>query len=278
MTLQGGGPVATALVTLARLGVDTAMIDSIGDDWRGNIILEDFRKERVLTDKIKLVAGHTSSTACILVAEDNGARAIVYSPGTVPELTAKDIDRQTIEAAKVVHLNGRHLDACLQAIKWARQAKVPISFDGGANRYRPELKKLVPFTNICIVAREFAEKYTEQEELEKAARVLLECGPELVVITDGLKGSWIFSKKAGTFFQQAYVFPRTIDSTGCGDSYHGAFLYGIINKIPLRRTAAIASAVAAMNSQFLGGRRGLPTAEMVEQFLLNTQMTGQTEL
>ena len=40
LTLQGGGPVATAIVTLTRLGARTAMLDAIGDDWRGKLILE----------------------------------------------------------------------------------------------------------------------------------------------------------------------------------------------------------------------------------------------
>jgi sulfofructose kinase len=273
MTIQGGGPVATALVTLARLGATAAMIDNVGNDWRGNMIVEEFHKERVLTDYIRFIEGHTSSTACILVSKENGTRAVVYFPGTVPELAAGDIDRRIIESARILHVNGRHPDACMQAIKWARQANVMISFDGGANRYRPELKMIVPFTDICIVAKDFAERYTEQTKMDKAAKVLLDSGPELVVITDGLSGSWIFSKKEQSFFQKAYPFPRTIDSTGCGDSYHGAFLYGIIHSFPLIKTAAMASAVAAMNSQFLGGRRGLPTPDQVELFLLERNIT-----
>ena len=37
ITVQGGGPVATAMVTLARLGARTALLDVIGHDWRGDI-------------------------------------------------------------------------------------------------------------------------------------------------------------------------------------------------------------------------------------------------
>ena len=38
--IQGGGPVATALVTVSRLGGKSAMIDSIGDDWAGGLVLD----------------------------------------------------------------------------------------------------------------------------------------------------------------------------------------------------------------------------------------------
>jgi sugar/nucleoside kinase (ribokinase family) len=33
--IDGGGPVATAIVTLARLGAKVMMIDSVGNDWCG---------------------------------------------------------------------------------------------------------------------------------------------------------------------------------------------------------------------------------------------------
>lgn len=43
MRVQGGGPVATAMVTLARLGASVEMIDVIGDDWRGALIKDEFQ-------------------------------------------------------------------------------------------------------------------------------------------------------------------------------------------------------------------------------------------
>lgn len=47
MTVQGGGPVATAMVTLARLGANVAMLDSIGEDWRGELIGDEFQREGI---------------------------------------------------------------------------------------------------------------------------------------------------------------------------------------------------------------------------------------
>ena len=47
----------------------------------------------------------------------------------------------------------------MAAVRIAREAGVRVSFDSGAGRYRPELDHLVPLTDVCIVARDFAEKY-----------------------------------------------------------------------------------------------------------------------
>ena len=189
-------------------------------------------------------------------------------------MSPADLPRPEIESARFLHVNGRHWEACLQACQWARAAGVPVSFDGGADRYRPELRQLVPLTDVCIVARDFAEKYTQAAESEaslwdvsQAADALLREGPRLVAITDGVRGSWVRSREEELFHQPAYLLPDVVDTTGCGDSYHGAFLFGLLKGWALTRTAALASAVAALNSQHLGGRGGLPTLEQAEAFL-----------
>ena len=134
MVIQGGGPVATAMVTLARLGAKTAMVDSVGDDWRGNLILDEFVKEGVNTKYIVQRRNCTSSTANILVTKSDGNRAAIFLPGNTPELSPSELDTIAIQSAKYLHVNGRHWDACLRAVELARNAGAQISFDGGTDR------------------------------------------------------------------------------------------------------------------------------------------------
>jgi len=265
--VQGGGPVSTALVALARLGAGVAMLDVLSDDWRGNLIRDEFRREAVDTGFLERIEGYTSSIASIWVRQGDGARSIAYAPGTVPDLSAAGVSPDVVASARFLHLNGRHWGACLQACQYARESGVRVSFDGGAHRFRPELKELVPLIDICIVARDFAEQYTQETEIQKAAEGLLNEGPSLVVITDGTRGSWINPRQGQPFHQPAYLMPDVVDTTGCGDSYHGAFLFGLLQGLDLEQTAALASAVAALNSQALGGRTGLPTLNQVTSFL-----------
>jgi sulfofructose kinase len=271
VSMQGGGPVATAMVTLGRLGAKAGMIDVVGDDWRGALVREEFERNGVSVEFLKVGTSWTSSTSCILVKKGSGARSIIWAPGTAPEFSPADLPREAIRSARILHVNGRHWEACMAAVQIARGAGVRVSFDGGSGRYRPELDDLVPLTDICIVARDFAEKYTGETEIVKAARLLLESGPGLVVITGGTDGSWIHSRDSDTFHQPAYLMREVVDTTGCGDSYHGAFLFGILSGMDLHKTASFASAVGAINSQHLGGRIGLPMYQQVEAFLAARQ-------
>lgn len=269
--LQGGGPVATALVTLARLGSRTAMIDRLGDDWRGRLILDEFEREGVAVDRIEIEQGATSSISTVLVRKRDGARTFVFSPGSSRELGHDDIADDIFGKTKILHLNGRHMQACLEAAKTAQKSGVKVSFDGGAGRYRAELEALIPLTDICIVARQFAFQFSGVASIDRSARQLLGAGPELVVITAGVEGCWVFQKGQEPFHQPAFRIVDVVDTTGAGDAFHGAFLHGIVSGFDLRECARFASAVAAMNTRFLGGRAGIPSADEVTPFILQAE-------
>ncbi|MCX6071507.1 MAG: carbohydrate kinase family protein [Chloroflexi bacterium] len=265
-SVQGGGPVASAIVAAARLGARTAMIDAIGDDWRGSVIREGYAQEGVSTEFLLPRPGHTCATAVVLVRRGSGKRTIVWSPGTAPELTVDEVPWSAIDQASYLHVNGRHGDACLQACLYARQHGVLVSFDGGAGRYREETRRIVPLSDVCIVAREFASLYSGEEDPELAGAALLDAGPTIAAITDDIRGSWVFSRDGTRFHQRAFPV-EVVDTTGCGDCYHGAFVSGLSRSLDLHSTAALASAAAALNACKLGGRQGLPTLPEVEAFL-----------
>jgi sugar/nucleoside kinase (ribokinase family) len=265
--LQGGGPIATAMVTLARLGSRTAMLDKIGDDWRGRLILNEFRKENVSTDWMCIASGCRSSIASILVRKRDGARTIIFSPGETGELHPDEVPEDVIKEAKFLHLNGRHWNASLKAAQLARAHGVKVSFDGGADRYREGIPELIALTDICIVARQFAHAFSGAFDLGTAARRLLDAGPEIVVVTAGVDGSWLFSHNTKAFHQPAVKIGLPVDTTGAGDAYHGAFLHGIVSGLDLKECAALASAVAALNTRKLGGRSALPTMDEAARFM-----------
>lgn len=273
--LAGGGPVATAMVTLARLGARTAVIDKLGDDWRGRLIVEEFRRECVDTGRVVTAAGRTSSIASILARKGDGARAITYSPGDAQELDPAELPCDLVPPCKILHLNGRHYQACLALAKQAREQGVLVSFDGGAHRFKPELVDLISLTDICIVARHFAFSFSGVSDVHASAAKLLESGPRIVVITAGTEGSWIFDREGDCFHQPAFEAGEVVDTTGAGDAYHGAFLFGLVRGHDLRSCAALASAVAAINTRKLGGRAALPSLDEAREFLALHQAVPQ---
>jgi sugar/nucleoside kinase (ribokinase family) len=266
-SLQGGGPVATAIVAAAKLGAKTAMIDSLGDDWRGDLIIREFENFGVDTQFITVGDDKTSSIASIHVRKNDGKRTIIFSPGNASEVTVASLPVQAIVQAKVVHMNGRHITACREVCRIAKANGVKISFDGGAGRYRSELDEILPLADYCIIAKEFCDQWLGRMNVNDALRKIIANGSSLAVITMGEKGSVALDGTGEIMQQQAYKIDNIVDTTGCGDIYHGALLYALVKEIPLKDALKIASAAAALKAEHLGGRGLVPDIQQVMAFI-----------
>ena len=285
-TTDGGGPVATALATAGKYGSCTVMIDRIGDDMVGRYILEDFQKYNVNIEGIQVDADAKSGTATILVKEKTGERAVFFERSTAPEPEFLSDYQGLIENASIVHINGRHRHLMRTAIDIARQSGTIISLDGGAQRYDEDMKPITESSHVVIVARDYAEKYTGTTNLEEACRIIHDRGALIAGITDGANGSYFVWPDGTAYRCQPFPQEHVVDTTGAGDSFHGAFLsklaasirsvhaqheesiqpidrLRLLNHKQLETAAIFASAVSALNTQGIGGRSALPSLKTV---------------
>ena len=262
-TKQGGGPVATALVTLSRLGVSTSYIGGVGNDEQGRFILEEFEKEGVDTRGVIIEKGASSLFAFCVIEKKSGKRTIFWKRGDYSQLDPKRLDKQLIISARFLHLDGHHIKAAMQAAIWAKERKIKIVLDPDINP--PEMKQLVGLTDIIIVSSDFARVFTGEKDSHKAAERLFSLGPEVVVITLGEKGCVCMSRE-GIFTRPAFRV-KVVDTTGAGDVFHGAFIYGLLKGWSLEKTAQFSSAVSAIKCMKLGGRAGISSLGKVKEFL-----------
>jgi sugar/nucleoside kinase (ribokinase family) len=261
---DGGGQVSTALATLARLGVRTGYVGVLGDDAQGRFLVDLFTQAGVDLARLRLSSGPGTNVCLLLVEESSGRRAILcHRQVGADDLVLDELDRDYIQAAQVLHLDGQFMPAALQAAQWAREASVKVCFDG--NHPRAGLDRLLPLVDWLVVAEPFPPAYTGLSDPKEAARALLRLGAEMLVITKGEDGCQVWSKERD-FEVPGFSVP-VVDTTGAGDAFHGAFIYAMLQGWAPARVATFANAVAALNCQTLGGRRGLPTRDEVEALL-----------
>lgn len=297
-TTDGGGPVATALAVAGKYGARTAMIDSIGDDMVGRHILDDFEKYNVNTEAIQVESGANSGVATILVKQSTGERAVFFERSTATEPEFLDTHKQLIESAYILHINGRHRQLMRSAMAVAKEVGTIISLDGGAQRYDEDMKPITKASHIVIVARDYAEKYTGTTNLEDACRIIHERGALVAGVTDGANGSYFVWPDGTAYRCKPFPQEAVVDTTGAGDSFHGAFLSKLSNVLhrvsaevsmtndelvsgslgaigllkrctheDLEKAAIFASAVASLNTQGIGGRSPLPTLKSVQELI-----------
>ena len=92
------------------------------------------------------------------------------------------------------------------------------------------------------------------QDLATACRSIRQMGAGSVVVTLGENGLVYLH---GQQFGQLPAFQvEVVDTTGAGDVFHGAFVFGMLQDWPHPVVAEFAAAVAALSSTSIGGRSG----------------------
>lgn len=261
LTVQGGGPVPNALTGLARLGHSGTLITAVGNDPFAEISLEEIRKEGV---DCRLVLRKRGPSDCAIgyVESGSGRRTLVFHPGAA--VRPADIKTADLPHPAVIHLDGRHLEACMKLARWGRKHKAIISFDIGS--VRNDVSPLLPLVDHLVVADAFALGYTGCRSAKQAVLKLAEKCPGTIVITCGLKGQMAYDRER--FWKQEAFPVKAADTTGAGDGFHVGYIHGLLEGAPLAKRLQLGSAVAALNCTAMGARAGLPGRRQLSRFLL----------
>ena len=261
---QGGGKVATAMAAAARLGRSAGMMAKVGENHRGQFIINDFRYNGVDTSAIIVDAPGTSSPFCLsLSEEEHKTRIFIGKEGTAGELLPEEIDYEYLGKAKYLHLeNGRPASAA--AALFAREHGIVTVMD--ADNYQEGIVKLLPCLDVFIASEFFYRDMFGNLPYEEGCRKLLEAGPSTAIVTLGRRGSVGMTAQDGFFRTESFQVPVR-DTTGAGDVFHGAYIVGLLEGMDAPECARFASAVSAIKCTCFGGRTGIPNRDTVQRFL-----------
>lgn len=262
MTVQGGGPIPTAMVTMARLGKNPGLIAPVGDDLFGRFVIEELKQEKVDTSYIIKKKHKPTAIASGWYEQGTGRRTIVLDLNI--DIKPTDINLIKLPQVKMVHLDGRYLSACIKLARWAGRQKALVMFDIGS--LRNDVTEILPLVDHLVISEDFALPYTKKKSVKNAIEQLRKICLGTIVVTSGIKGSLGFSDETG-FIKQAAYKVKTVDTTGAGDTYHGAYMVGLLEDYDLQKRMELASATAAIKCTQPGGRIGIPTLRQVQSFL-----------
>jgi sugar/nucleoside kinase (ribokinase family) len=261
-----GGQTATAMVTLQRLGLETAYAGRFGSDAEGIFGLASLRDEGVDTEFAEVVEGARNQIAFIIIDSRNGERTIIWDRDDALSYRREEAPVALAARGHVLHLDAHDPPACAEMARAARAAGTIVSAD--IDNIYEGLPELLPLIDILISSTEFPERLTGIRD-ERAA--LLEIkgryGSAIVGMTLGTRGALLLCE--GQFFESvAYSVPDACrDTTGAGDAFHGGFLYGLLRGLDVETTLKVANATASLKCRSLGARTSLPTRGELHEFL-----------
>lgn len=264
--ISGGGMAANAAAAAAKLSGNVFLWSRIGKDPAGSLICSELQSCGVNTKYIQMFEGARSATAAVLV-DANGERFIVSEDDHEMPMETDWLPLNEIAEASVVLSDLSWFEGTYLAFKQARIKGIPtiVDMDLGGGQF---LEKILDLTDYVICSAPAFELFVQGSDLKRRLQWLLSKGVRHAGVTQGSKG-YIWMQKEGQIRNQIAFPIATVDTTGAGDAFHGAFAWALAQEFDDVRCAKYAAATAALKCRKLGARSGLPNFEELEFFLSN---------
>lgn len=278
MELHSGGCAANTGVSLAKIGVKTAVIGKVGTDGFGDFLIQVLQKHGIDTRGVKRDEKEATSATMVMVHSD-GERSFLHYIGANAALRLEDVEMDIVRESKVLHIAGALVmpgidgEPTAELLRRAKEMGIITSFDtvwntssGWMNTVRPCL----PYVDYMIPSIEEAKMLTGRSEPEDIAQVFLDHGVKVVGLKMGERGCFIRSAEVKLAIPRYQV--QAMDALGAGDAFAAGFLTGLVKGWDLEQTGRFANAVGALCVTALGATTGVRSLEETLAFMHKTPM------
>ncbi len=269
--IHDGGLTGTALATVAKLGGRAAIGAKLGySEWSVRA-LKAFELAGVDMSNVIRKEGCEPVISMIISNTEDQERNIFFSRKQVVYPMPEEFpDSNWYKHTKVFLIDHGTGEAGVKAAKLAVENGVEVIID--AERVEPYLEEMFDLCSHIVVSQKFARMYSGFQRAEKILPYMRKFPEQNVIMTMGESGV------AGLFMNEVFRISghsvQVVDTTGCGDVFHGAYAMAIARGSKVKDAARYANAAAALSATAMGGRKGIPTRIQLEKFL-NDQAPGE---
>jgi sulfofructose kinase len=260
-----GGQTSTALVAAARHGAKTAFFSCFGVDDLSETLLRALEHEGVDCSPVIRDPRCLPIHSVVIVDIHTGSRTILFHSSGFREPSAEDVTVNLIHKSKMVFIDQNTPHSGYRAARIARQLGIPVAADLEF-KSSEQAAPVLPLIDHLIVGVEFASRTTGKTQPEEMVAVLAQPARDGCVVTGGSKGCWYAVSGQPAIHQPAYQV-AAVDTTGCGDVFHGVYAASVARGEETPRAVELASGAAAIKATRTNGWAGIPTLAEVQEFL-----------
>jgi sulfofructose kinase len=267
--LSPGGQVASALATVAKLGMRVKYIGTVGDDERGRVQLQSLRETGINLDDVEVRANCPNQAAYIIIDQSTGERTVFWSRPDCLRLEPASITPEKIAGARMLHIDGHDTAAVERAAQIARRLGIPVSVDIDTNYHGFE--RVLGCVDYLVASSEFPAQWTSERDPFRALEMIQDqYKMRVAAMTLGAHGALARVAGEGFIYSPAFVV-NCLDTTGAGDVFHGAFCYAVLKGMAMRETLEFSNAMAALNCTRIGARGGLATLDQARALMARAE-------
>lgn len=264
-----GGNVRNALATVASLDHPAAYLGSVGLSASSDEAMADLTAHGISTDFIERVEGADPVMSRITVTA-GGERYVAFDDST---LATTPLPGEALVDAALSVADAVLVDACvappgtLQVIERARDLDVPVVLDAERDP-SPSVLALVDAADHLVIPLGFGATLTGASTPVDIAAGLWNERRSSVVLTDGIRGCYAWELHDRQVHVSAFEV-TAVDTTGCGDAFHGAYAWSLVNGGALKERVRLASAAAAVLAALPAGAKRTPSREAIESLVVD---------
>jgi sulfofructose kinase len=262
-SVMPGGQVASAMIACQKWRLITRYVGKIGDDSYGELHRKEFLDAGV---EAHLVCAPrcASQSSYILVDQSTGERTVLWKRDKRVALERDDLKREWIVDARALLVDGHDTDAAALAAQWARSAGIPVTAD--LDNLYPGVEALLENVDFVVSSKDFPERVTGEKNLLKSVRNIKDrFKNRIVAATLGRDGVIAWDGSSFHYFPTYRV--NAVDTTGAGDTFHAAFVYGQLAGWKLDEQLSFSCAAAALNCTAPGARGHIASIEEIRSLM-----------
>lgn len=263
------GNSANASVCAAKLGLKSALMSNVGDDADGKDCLSALKEKNVITKYVKINSGKKTNYHYVLWYEDERTILVKHEEYDY-DLPKKMPETKWIYLSSLAENSLIYHKQITDYLK--NHPEIKLAFQPGTFQIKlgyESISDVYKRAEIIFCNKEEAQKILNSSDNSVAvlAKSLFERGPKMAVVTDGLKGAYLFDGR-DSWFVPTYPDPRpAVNRTGAGDSFAATFTSALaLGKTP--QEALMWAPINAMSVvQKVGAQKGLLKMSELQEFL-----------
>jgi sugar/nucleoside kinase (ribokinase family) len=272
--LAPGGCAANVAISLAKLGIPSAVSGRVGADFFGDFLQGELHAFGVDTSGLRRSPDRgTSKTVVLPVAGQD--RRFVHSFGANADFTVQDVDRSLLALCDVFYLGG-HLvlpsvsapelaQLCAEARAGGARTVLDVVVPLGAAVSLDSVREILPHVDVFVPNEDEARALTGEPDPRRQAARLLEAGAGTVIVTRGVEGAVLRSRDELLEVPAPRV--ASIEQSGAGDAFSAGLITGLLAGWDAERRVRFASVIGASATTALGCTAGVFSRTQAEVFL-----------
>jgi len=273
-----GGDTSNCAIAAARQGAHVAYCTLVGQDPFGDLLLDLWRQEQVDTSTVGRRAD--APTAIYFVTHGATGHTFTYfrKDSAASRMTPADLPGEVLDSTKFLHVSGITLavseslrQTAMAAIARMRKAGRKVSFDTNLRLKlwpldiaREATHAALKLSDIALPSLEDATALTGLGDPLAILDFYRGMGIPLVVLKCGADGVLV-ANSDGRWRLPGHRVP-TVDATGAGDCFDGAFLAEMARGASALDAVTYANAAAALTTIGYGAVAPIPRRAAVEAF------------